>query len=266
MSMADKFINLCKLFLFIQKSNLKTAFLNKSDAVVNVLMMTINNLSFVFMWWVIFQNKGSVNGWHFGDMALLFAVMNNAFATFALFARGIQTLPEYIDNGNLDNYLISPRSSLFLISTSESTFANWGDYVTGFLVYFMSGYVSLKSFGIMLLCSFLAFLLIYGFRLLVSCLAFFVSDSQRLGDNITMSLLTFASQPASIFTGWYKLVFLTIIPAGLISLYPVELIRNFNFIDLGILCCGVFAFLGLGIWAYRQDLKHYGSGNRFGVR
>ena len=48
--MADKFINLCKLFLFIQKSNLKTAFLNKADAFINVLMMTINNLSFIFMW------------------------------------------------------------------------------------------------------------------------------------------------------------------------------------------------------------------------
>ena len=82
--MAANLKNLIKLFFFIQKSNLKTAFLNKSDAFVNVLMMSINNLSFVFMWWIIFQNKGSINGWQFGQMALLFAIVNNAFGFFAL--------------------------------------------------------------------------------------------------------------------------------------------------------------------------------------
>ena len=81
--MAANLKNLIKLFFFIQKSNLKTAFLNKSDAFVNVLMMSINNLSFVFMWWIIFQNKGSINGWQFGQMALLFAIVNNAFGFFA---------------------------------------------------------------------------------------------------------------------------------------------------------------------------------------
>ena len=98
--MADKFLNALKLFLYIQKSNIKTAFLSKADAAVNVIMMMVNNFSFIFMWWVIFENKGSVNGWNFGDMALLFGVMNNAFATFALFVRGVQQLPEFIDNGN----------------------------------------------------------------------------------------------------------------------------------------------------------------------
>ena len=48
--MVDRFLKLCSLFLFIQKSNIKTAFLNKSDALINVIMMTINNLSFVFKW------------------------------------------------------------------------------------------------------------------------------------------------------------------------------------------------------------------------
>lgn len=264
--MAAKFFNLCKLFLFIQKSNLKTAFLNKADAFVNVLMMIINNLSFIFMWWVIFQNKGSINGWNFGEMALLFAVTNNAFAAFALFTRGSEMLPEYISTGNLDNFLISPRSSLFLIATSESTFANWGDFATGFIMYFVSGYVSWYSFSIMLLCSFLAFVLLFSIRLLVSSLAFFITDSQRLGDNIFMSLITFAAQPASIFTGWYKVIFLTIIPAGLLSFYPVNLIKEFSWSDLAILSGGVLFFVALSLLVFRRGLRNYASGNRFGVR
>ncbi len=264
--MVAKFINLCKLFFYIQKSNLKTAFLNTGDALVNVLMMTINNLSFIFMWWVIFHNKGNINGWTFSEMALLFAVSNNAFATYALFARGIQNLPEYISNGNLDNYLLTPRSSLFIVSTSESTFANWGDYLTGFIMYFLSGYVGWKTFFLMLLTSFLAFVILYSVRLIVSCFAFFASDTQRLGDNIFMAFLTFGMQPATIFTGWYKILFLTIIPAGFLSLVPVRIITEFEWKDLLLMILASIFFATVAIRFYHWGLKYYSSGNRFGVR
>ncbi len=264
--MAAEFFNNLKLFLYIQKSNVKTAFLNKADALINVLMMLINNLAFFFMWWVIFQHKGTINGWGIGEMALLYMAINNAFASFALFARGIQALPEYIDNGTLDNYLATPRNPLFMISTSESTFANWGDFLTGLLAFFWSGYLSWTTFFIMLLVSFFAFVILYAYRLIMSSLAFFVSDSQRLGDNVFMAFVTFASQPASIFTGWYKVMFLTVIPAGFISLYPVELIKNFNLTDLGIMVGGCSFFFILSVKFFYFGLRRYTSGNRFGVR
>ena len=264
--MAVKLKNLLKLFLFIQKSNLKTAFLNRSDALVNVFMMSINNLSFVFMWWIIFQNKGSINGWTFGEMAILFAVVNNAFGFFALCTRGIQLIPEFIENGNLDNFLTSPQNSLFLIATAESTFANWGDFLTGFLMFFLSGFVSWTTFRLMLFCSFMAFILMFSIRLLTSSLAFFISDSQRLGDNIFISFITFASQPASIFTGWYKIVFLTILPAGLLSFIPVNLITDFSWKECAFFMFAIGFFFSLSLFIYHKGLKHYASGNRFGVR
>lgn len=124
-----------------------------------------------------------------GEMALLYMAINNAFASFALFARGIQSLPEYIDNGTLDNYLATPRNPLFMISTSESTFANWGDFLTGLLAFFWSGYLSWTTFFIIAFSSaFLPLFILYAYRLIMSSLAFFVSDSQRLGDNVFRAL------------------------------------------------------------------------------
>lgn len=264
--MADKIKSIIKLFFFIQKNNLKIAFLNKSDALINVIMMTINNLSFIFMWWIIFQNKQSINGWIFDDMAILFSVLNTAFAFYAVFTRGVISLPEYIENGNLDNFLTTPQNSLFLISTSESTFANWGDLITGLLMFFLSSYANLTNFLIIMLCSIMIFILYYSFSLLMSSLSFFIDDFKRLGENIFTSLLTFASQPASIFSGWHKVIFLTILPAGVISLYPVRLIQNFNLVDLGLMFISILFFFVLSIFTYHKGLKHYASGNRFGVR
>ncbi len=265
--MADKILNTLKLFLYIQKSHIKTAFQNKTDAFVNILMMLINNLAFFFMWWVIFKYKdNNINGWGIGEMALLYMAVNNGFGLFALFARGVQPLPEYIDNGTLDNYLTTPRNPLFMIASSESTFANWGDLLTGFLAFFLSGYASMKTFGIMIIVSLLVTFLFFSYGLLMSSLAFFIKDSQRLGDNIFMAFLTFASQPASIFTGWYKTLFLTVIPAGFISYYPVELIKNFNLTDLAIMIGSCLLFFYLSLRFFYFGLRRYSSGNRFGVR
>lgn len=266
MSMAVDFINSLKLFLFIQKSHLKTAFLNKGDAFVNVLMMIINNFAFVFMWWVIFNFKPSINGWDFRDILLLNAVANNSFAFFAIFARGIQKLPEYIDSGSLDSFLVSPRSPLFMISSSESTFANWGDFITGLLCWILSGYTTISGFILMLYASFAAFVVLYSFRLILSALAFFANDTQRLGDNIFMAMIIFANQPATIFTGWYKLMFLTVLPAGFISLLPVTLMRGFSFPIFAALTGGAVLFFLLARTLFYRGLRRYSSGNRFGVR
>ena len=95
---------------------------------------------------------------------------------------------------------------------------------------------------------------------------FFIDDFKRLGENIFTSLLTFASQPASIFSGWHKVIFLTILPAGVISLYPVRLIQNFNLVDLGLMFISILFFFVLSIFTYHKGLKRYASGNRFGVR
>ena len=264
--MAADFIKTLKLFFYIQKSHFKTAFLSIGDALSNVVIMLINNLSFIFMWWVIFHNKGSINGWDFSDMLLLNAVMNNAFAIFALFARGIQALPEYIDNGSLDNYLVSPQRPLFMIATSESTFANWGDLLTGLICWILSGYTDLLSFALMIYASLCAAAVLISYRLIVSTLAFFAGDTQKLGDNIFMAFITFSSQPASIFTGWYKIMFLSVIPAGFISLIPVMLIKTAALPVFLFLSGAAVLSIVISAAFFRFGLKRYASGNRFGVR
>ncbi|MFR8206846.1 MAG: ABC-2 family transporter protein [Alphaproteobacteria bacterium] len=79
---------------------------------INVLMMLINNLAFFFMWWVIFQHKGTINGWGIGEMALLYMAINNAFASFALFARGIQALPEHTSTTERWTTILPPQKSV----------------------------------------------------------------------------------------------------------------------------------------------------------
>ena len=255
-----------KLFLIIQQKHLKSAFLSKADMLLNIFMMLINNFSFGFMWWVIFRNRETVNGWSFDDMLIVFAVTCNAFWLYASFFRGIDNIYRYIDNGNLDNFLVSPRSPLFMLSTSHVTVSNWGDLFTGILAFFLSSYVSVGNFFLMLLCSFLAFMLFFGFQLVVSSFAFRNKNAERLGHNCFIALLIFMHQPASIFVGWYKILILTAIPVAYMSLFPVEVIRSFSWASFTYMVLGCSFFFFGGIYLFQKGLKEYSSGNRFGIR
>ena len=133
-------------------------------------------------------------------------------------------------------------------------------------MFFISGHVSVENFFLFLLASLFAFIIMYALRVILSALAFWAADSQRLGDNIFMAFLTFSSQPASIFTGWYKVMFLTVIPAGFVSLYPVELIKEHSWSALAAMALGSTIFFILAVKIYLSGLKRYSSGNRFGVR
>ncbi|MDD4557264.1 MAG: ABC-2 family transporter protein [Alphaproteobacteria bacterium] len=255
------------LFWSIQRNNFKSAFASKSDAFMNFFLMLLNNLLFVFMWWALLENRGSINGWTMQHLYLMHGINNFGFGIYAVFFRGCEAIPQYIENGSLENYITSPRNSLFLVLTSESTFANWGDIATGIILFICSGYYTdLQNIFTFLVLTMIVSVIFVAFRLALSTLSFYKNDIDRFGHNIFMSFLIFSSQPASVFGGWYKVIYLTIIPAGFISLFPVEIITDFKWVNLAILLSFTTALSSFAIWFFYRGLKRYSSGNKFGVR
>lgn len=259
-------VNNWKLLAYITKKNFKVAFSSRSDAFMNIIIMIINNFSFVFMWWVIFNSKGTINGWKFEHLLLMNAITNFAFGIYAIFFRGIEAIPQYIENGSLDNFLTTPRNSLFMTSTSESTVANWGDFITGIILLIMARHTSFADIFLFLILSFCCFITIFSFRLILSSLSFYKNNMDRLGHNFFMSFLVFSSLPASIFSGWYKVIFLSIIPAGFISLIPVNILTNFTWFEFVILILINILLFIIACLTFFLGLRNYSSGNKFGVR
>ena len=114
-----------------------------------------------------------------------------------------------------------------MVSSARSSFANWGDFLTGYILFAFSQYANFEGFLILTFYSIICGVLIFSFRLFLSSLSFYASDMERLGYNIFMAFLTFMSQPSSIFTGLYKVFILTFIPAGFISIFSVVLVKEF---------------------------------------
>ena len=58
----------------------------------------------------------------------------------------------------------------------------------------------------------------------------------------------------------------TVLPAGLISYMPVELIRSFSWFRLALLVSSATLFTALAFYVFYAGLRRYESGNRFGLR
>ena len=112
----------------------------------------------------------------------------------------------------------------------------------------------------------MAFLLTYAMRLILSTFAFYTSGTERLGNNIMMTFLIFSNQPATIFTGIYKVIFLTVIPAGFVSLFPVTLLKSFTWTEFAVFTLGTGGIFLLSLFFFYRGLRRYASGNRFGIR
>ena len=81
--------------------------------------------------------------------------------------------------------------------------------------------------------------------------------------NIFISLTT---NPGSIYTGGVKLLLTFVIPAGLLTFMPVDLITHPTIGGLLEIVGLTAMFFGASVWFFYHGLRRYESGNAFGVR
>jgi ABC-2 type transport system permease protein len=62
-----------------------------------------------------------------------------------------------------------------------------------------------------------------------------------------------------------KVLLFTLLPAGLISHLPVELVRHFTWHGAGIAVSGAGAYLLFVLFVFDRGLRRYESGSRIGV-
>jgi ABC-2 type transport system permease protein len=105
-----------------------------------------------------------------------------------------------------------------------------------------------------------------AFTVLVGSLAFFMGNAETAAMRARDSLILFSLQPGSIFQGWAKLLLLTVIPAGFMAHIPVELLREFDPLKMGLLLAFTVALWVAVIALFHLGLRRYESGNLIGLR
>ena len=243
------------------KLNLSATMEYRSSFLIQVFGMFLNNASFAFFWWLLFDKVGSIGGYGFEDVMLLWAYASSGFGLCFIIFGNARRIIDIILKGELDTYLLQPKDVLLNVIASKKDVSAWGE-----LVYGLTLFIFLKCFNPFVLLLFVVFTItaacLYAAVLITfNALAFFFGNVSSLAGLAFEFLITLSIYPASIFDGVIKLVLFTVIPSGFASLLPVEVVRNFNLWQALAVIAAALVWSAIAYSVFRTGLKKYESGN-----
>jgi ABC-2 type transport system permease protein len=217
------------------------------------------------MWWIFFRQFKTIDGWTLEDMIVLMAVGTGSYGLMNVCFGGIKHLSRIIVNGDLDPFMTQPKNLLLHLAGSRSFAKGWGHLMTALLLIFL-GITSFSSFLLILLSILSGCLVFTSINIIAHSLAFWMGSIETVSKKYCDALYLFALYPTNIYSGMLQLVMFTLIPAGVISYLPVELVRNFSWFQLLLLVVSSILFFALSFLIFYSGLRRYESGNKFGVR
>lgn len=228
---------------------------------IQVFGMALNNASFAFFWWVLFDKLGGgIGGYGFRDVMFLWAVASTGFGLSHVFFANMNRISGMIITGELDTYLLQPKNPLINSISARMSATAWGDFLYGIILLIL-----IKASGIMWIMFsisiFTATLLITSIAVVGHSLTFYFGNMEAVGRTLWEFTITFSIYPETIFKGAVKALIMTALPIGFITHIPLRLVHDFSWGTLFLLFGVAIAYALLAFALYMFGLKRYESGN-----
>jgi len=256
MSMVAKNIKLMLLFL---KYNMLSSMAYRFSFLTQLIGMILNNVTFLFMWGIIFRKFEVPGFFNFRDIVLLYSISTTSFGLSYLLFGNLSNIAQIVIDGDLDSYLLQPQDVLINLLCSRSILSAWGDIVYGVLLFFCT--VNIKSFLVFLFGTFCSMLVFSSIIIIVNAIVFYANYSEDLSNLVSNLIQNLNVYPESIYNPFTKLITRTILPAAFISHIPVRILQDFSFKWAGILLAVSLAWFVGAYLFFHKGLKRYESGN-----
>ncbi len=250
-----------KLMLYYFKFNLSSVMEYRASFLIQSFGMVINNASFIFFWWILFNNVNNIGGYGFKDVMLLWSLMSTGFGIAFVAFGNVNQITRMILNGELDTYLLQPKDPLVNIICSKTIISAWGDALYGIILFFLVRGFDIKGFVLFLLFSITASIIFASVLVSLHALSFYAGNVEGLAQLTTEFLISFSIYPEGIFKGGLKYVLYTIIPAAFMVYMPARVINQFNFILLSEILGVALIWIVIAYAMFYKGLKKYESGN-----
>ena len=214
----------------------------------------------------IYSRIDTIAGWTRGQMIIFVGTfsMINAL-NMVIYFFGIVDLPGKIRRGDLDHYLTKPVNPLLRLTFENFNIGSiplvvlsviiisYGVSVTGVEVSLLLGI----TYGIFVL---LMTLLWYNMMLILRTIPFFVFSATGIM-RIEDRMLEFNFKvPGILYKGVFRIIFYFILPYGIMSTIPTQLITgSISETGLGISALTVAVFTFFAIWFWNLGLRNYKS-------
>ncbi len=249
------------IFRYI-KVNMSSSMEYRASFFIQAFGMLLSNASFVFFWWIAFQQIGGpIAGYSFKDVMFIWAVTSTAFGLSVILFNGANDLTRLIVTGELDTFLLQPCNLLVNFVCSRSSIGGYGDLIYGFVLLGMTQPTSPKLWLFFLAVALIGALLITAIAITAHTLTFYFGDASMAGGMAVEFVLNFCIYPENIYQGVIKAFMYSIIPAAFIVHIPLKLARGFS-LEWLLLWLGVsLVYCCLACVFFFKGLKRYESGN-----
>ncbi|MCL6450422.1 MAG: ABC-2 family transporter protein [Acetobacteraceae bacterium] len=255
---------LAKGFQILQaylRLHLLTAAQYPAGLAVRLLGNLLNDATWLAFWWLMFHRFTSLRGWEVRDVFVLWSVCGLGFSLASGFTGNFMELARIVSEGGLDYYLQAPGPPLFHLLVSRMEVESWLEAAFWAAVFAVFVSPAPAAIGLYLAASAMVGAVFASVGVLAGSLAFVAGSAEGLAREVVNVFVTLATYPPVIFRGAARVLIFTLIPAGFVSLLPVELIRSPGWLPLALLAGFSSAMVGAAWLAFHSGRRSYESGS-----
>ena len=214
------------LYLRLVGASLRSQLAHRADFWLGVLATWFTSASEAIGLWALFRRFESVQGWTLPEVAMLYGVINVAFAISDSVSEGFDQCAAAVRSAEFDRLLLRPRSVALLLFGQELVLRRIGRLVQGIaaLVWASSTLRLSWSMGdVVVLAHALAggACLFCAIFVLQAAASFWTRESLEVFNAFTYGGRDAAQYPITIYAGWFRKFFTFAVPISLVSYFPV---------------------------------------------
>jgi len=227
---------------------------------LQVAIMAVNDGVWIGFWWVFFQRAGTVRGWDFDGVVLLWSVLTTSAGLVLGVLGNARRIGRMVADGSLDAVLALPVRPLpwLLLGRIDGVFV--GDVVFGLGLFALAGDPTPARTARFALGVLAAVAVLAGFLVAAESLVFFTGGGQT-GELGFQAIVLLGSHPADVFPVALRFALHTVVPAAFVAAVPARLIDAPDTGAAVALLAAAAAFAVLGWAVFTLGLRRYTSGS-----
>lgn len=246
--------------------NIKSTLEYRVNFILQFFGMMLNNAAFAAFWKVLLNRVGTVGGFGFSDVMLVWALVSSSFGLAHIVFGNVRQLGRIIMEGGLDVYLLQPKDVWLNVMSSRTIVSAWGDFAYGYIVLAMLTGTELEQlvlFTALIIPSALIFAATFA---AADSLAFFIGNSSSVSSALTELMLSFSLYPEGVYGSGLRWMLYTVVPSGFVAFMPLRIFKALDWwlVPVLYLVAGIYVLLSYRLFNF--GLKRYESGNRMDAR
>lgn len=255
-----------KFYMALMKFGVSLKMVYSLNFWLNCISDIVNYSVHMLIFFTIFHNVDAINGWSLYQVTFylgtFFLVDSMVMVTYFF---GVNSIPEYVRTGALDLFITKPINTLFYVSLNrfEPSFAPNLIYGLAIIIYSLKnmqvtvtiagvlGYISLFT---LMVC------LYFTIMVIINSASFWFVKIDSIHE-LNSQLFNFSYKvPGIMYKGVWKMIFLVILPYGLIATVPTQFATDvFTGQYWGVTLAVALTYWIVCILAWSNGLKRYNS-------